>query len=186
MLPPLAIRVTVLGAVITDPCIWGKPLVRDAASRTKGAAEEDRHGAESRAVNFHSGGNAFPRFGAADNDYAYCSLRHGCLVESRRKQRQGAAYRATPPAGALQMESDRPQKNRRKWVLSSLIWIKNIGRFPSISGPVRISSVSAGGARASPQRRGTSARGQSGDRTERESTAHKRLRHARSAAGALD
>ena len=94
LLPPLAIRVTVLGAVIADPCIWGKPLVRDAASRTKGAAEEDRHGAESRTVHFHSGGNAIPRFGAADNDYAYCSLRHGCLVESRRKQRQGTAYYA--------------------------------------------------------------------------------------------
>jgi hypothetical protein len=46
----LAIRVALRGAAIADPCARDKPLVRGTADRTKGAAEEDRHGVEGRTL----------------------------------------------------------------------------------------------------------------------------------------
>jgi hypothetical protein len=73
LLPPLAIRVTLLGAGIANPCIAGKPLVRASADRTKRAAEEDRHRTKSRTVNVHAGGNALSGLGTTDNDYAHFS-----------------------------------------------------------------------------------------------------------------
>lgn len=72
--PPLAIRVTVRGAAIADPCARGKPLVQDTARRTKRAAEKNRHGPEGRTVNVHAGGNGFPRLGAVDHDCAHSVL----------------------------------------------------------------------------------------------------------------
>ena len=67
----LAIRVTVRGAAIADPCARGKPLVRGAAQRTKGAAEEDRHGVKGRRINLHASGDGFLRRGATDHDHAH-------------------------------------------------------------------------------------------------------------------
>ena len=72
--PPLAIRVTVRGAAIADPCARGKPLVQDAARLTKRAAEKNRHGPEGRAVNLHAGGNGFPRLRTVDHDCAHSVL----------------------------------------------------------------------------------------------------------------
>ena len=67
----LAIWVTVRGAAIADPCVRGKPLVRGAAQRTNGAAEENRHRTKSCAINVHAGGNGFPRLWATDHDHAH-------------------------------------------------------------------------------------------------------------------
>lgn len=72
--PPLAIRVTVRGAAIADPCTCGKLLVQGAARWTKRAAEKNRHGTEGRTVNVHAGGNSFPRIGAAYHDCAHSVL----------------------------------------------------------------------------------------------------------------
>ena len=75
--PPLAIRVTVRGAAIADPCARGKPLMQDAARLTKRAAEKNRHGPEGRTVNVHAGGNGFPRLGAVNYDSAHSAVLNG-------------------------------------------------------------------------------------------------------------
>jgi hypothetical protein len=66
-LPPLAVRIAVVGAVITDPCVSSKPVVKGTARWAVGAAEENRHRTKRRTLEAHAGGNALPRLGAVDN-----------------------------------------------------------------------------------------------------------------------
>ena len=84
-LPPLAVRIAVVGAVITDPCVPSKPVVKGTARWAVGAAEENRHRAKRRTLKAHAGGNALPRLGAVDNDCAHRVVLTVWMTEQHRR-----------------------------------------------------------------------------------------------------
>ena len=64
----------------------GKPLVRGAAQRTNGAAQEDRHRVEGRTVNLHASGNGFLRLwdnGSSPRPFASPSPHQSGAAKSR-------------------------------------------------------------------------------------------------------
>jgi hypothetical protein len=56
---------------IADPCVSGEPLVRHAAERTEGPAEEYRAGAEGGRFNLPTSGNWPPGLRATDHKHAH-------------------------------------------------------------------------------------------------------------------